>query len=853
MANRYSIEAVFKLIDNITGPLDKVAGKGNTVGKALKNDFINTDKSVQNLGKSVGKVAGNIAKAAAKAGAAVVAATAAAGVAFATKGLKDAVEFHKGLEAVGAKAGLTGEQLKKTGDELLAFSNVTGDSVQSYQESLLQVVESGIDAADSVEFLKAAVKASTGGFTDTSNAIAGLSSVIKSYNLDASAASQISDQMMAAARAGGVSFEDMATKLEKVLPVASQFGVSSDKVFAAVASLTSNGVPIATAAKNIKSALESGGEAGLFNILPMRQFQETLDQVNNSAGITEEAFSRVSNTTASNWGTLLNKVKNTGIKLGETLMPTFNKVIEKLSVFADRFAALDFEPLAQKVEAVVDKIFNALDFDKIADGITFVFNLLGTLFDIIGTVAGVLWKMRYIIIGIAAAWGIYKVAMLAAVIMGPIIGMVKAVQALMGAQKAMNVVQAIYNVLLTANPIGLIIVAIGVLIGLIVALIMNWDKVCAVMRKAWEWVKNLASIIWDGLCNAFWSLMDIINKNKEKVLALITIFTGPFGFILSIINELRDNWGMVVETFKTEGIVKGLLKLGGVILSALIAPIQGFLELLSKIPGVGKLVGPAVDKLDSLRANLKGTDGNVEKDILTRPPAKEKKTKPASAVEAAAPAAQATSPAAKTVTPAPPAIERQGLPMPAAKGKAAGKGKTTVHQASLLDLRSPVTEETTQPARAASAFSAPAVTTGTGGDDITRTANSTASPAGAVSVASIAPPKPPTPQPVTIPVKYDFPDLIIPADKIKAASVSVGFDFAMPDNVMQKSAPLNQSVKDSITPPTAPMTQAEQIVYSRTEHFENVNVIISPEDGASARVTKKPKSPNVKVKVSGDA
>jgi len=49
------------------------------------------------------------------------------------------------------------------------------------------------------------------------------------------------------------------------------------------------------------------------------------------------------------------------------------------------------------------------------------------------------------------------------------------------------------------------------------------------------------------------------------------------------------------------------------------------------------------------------------------------------------------------------------------------------------------------------------------------------------------------------------------------------------------------------------MTQAEQVIYSRSDHYENVNITVSPDDGASARVTKEPKSPNVKVTVSGDA
>ena len=53
MTNKYSISAVFKLIDNISGPFDRIAGKGNRVGRALKNDFMAAQKSIDRMGQSL--------------------------------------------------------------------------------------------------------------------------------------------------------------------------------------------------------------------------------------------------------------------------------------------------------------------------------------------------------------------------------------------------------------------------------------------------------------------------------------------------------------------------------------------------------------------------------------------------------------------------------------------------------------------------------------------------------------------------------------------------------------------------------------------------------------------------------
>jgi hypothetical protein len=44
---------------------------------------------------------------------------------------------------------------------------------------------------------------------------------------------------------------------------------------------------------------------------------------------------------------------------------------------------------------------------------------------------------------------------------------------------------------------------------------------------------------------------------------------------------------------------------------------------------------------------------------------------------------------------------------------------------------------------------------------------------------------------------------------------------------------------------------AEQVLYSKTENLETVNIKISTEKGLEARIVNPPKSPNVKLEVSG--
>ena len=73
-------------------------------------------------------------------------------------------------------------------------------------------------------------------------------------------------------------------------------------------------------------------------------------------------------------------------------------------------------------------------------------------------------------------------------------------------------VQKILNLVLTANPIGLIVTAIGALIAAVIAAYKNCDGFRQICDKVWEAIKPLANAIMNGLAKAFeW----LVEKCKE--------------------------------------------------------------------------------------------------------------------------------------------------------------------------------------------------------------------------------------------------------------------------------------------------------------------------------------------------
>ena len=69
-------------------------------------------------------------------------------------------------------------------------------------------------------------------------------------------------------------------------------------------------------------------------------------------------------------------------------------------------------------------------------------------------------------------------------------GVVTMIASLQSVIEAVTVVQGFWNAVMLVNPIGVIAISIGALIGVIALLIVNWDKVAVAASGAWKAMKN---------------------------------------------------------------------------------------------------------------------------------------------------------------------------------------------------------------------------------------------------------------------------------------------------------------------------------------------------------------------------
>ena len=89
---------------------------------------------------------------------------------------------------------------------------------------------------------------------------------------------------------------------------------------------------------------------------------------------------------------------------------------------------------------------------------------------------------------LGTAWVVHKVYVIATTIA------TEAMTIAMGAQKlatwASTAAQWLFNGALSANPIGVVVLAIAGLGLILLGLVKNWDKVTGAIKTAWEWLKN---------------------------------------------------------------------------------------------------------------------------------------------------------------------------------------------------------------------------------------------------------------------------------------------------------------------------------------------------------------------------
>jgi tape measure domain-containing protein len=282
---------------------------------------------------------------------------------------------------------------------------------------------------------------------------------------------------------------------------------------------------------------------------------KTFEKMTSKGGLFFQGMVISSKTLSGVWSTFKDNIAITAASIGQTLLPYIKQLVSKGIEIAGKILAW----VQANRELIKTKVDN------------FIKGLVKTL--------TMLWKIFSIV---------YKVIKPFIPI---ILTLVSAIWLVKKAYMAWLIIQWILNVALTANPIGLIIIAIAALIAIIITLIVYHKQIIAFTVKWYDRLKGL-----------------------------VLIFGGPLAatliFFIEIIRSIIKHWDVITEKFKSGDILGGLLEIGKAIIDGMLSPIISLLELIGKIPFMKGLTENALKGIDKLKTKL-GINIGEDKGIKT--------------------------------------------------------------------------------------------------------------------------------------------------------------------------------------------------------------------------------------------
>lgn len=312
-------------------------------------------------------------------------------------GIKMGMDMEAGAVKVSTVADMTKISMDDITSGIKNLSNETGVSTNELNEALYNSISASVDTADAMGFVSDATKLAKAGFADIGSTIDVLTTIMNSYGYEASEVTKISDILIQSQNLGKLTVSQLSTAMGKVIPTAKAAGVGIEQVSSAYVEMTKAGVGVnesttyinsmlnelsksgtkvdktlrQVSGKSFKELMDSGSSVGdalaildknaksngktlgdLFGSAEAakagfilaeeggEKFNETLKKLGSSAGSTETAFDKVSNTTKEKFIRTLNESKNQLMEFGTKLLPVVDKALDSFGGLLDKFNEL---------------------------------------------------------------------------------------------------------------------------------------------------------------------------------------------------------------------------------------------------------------------------------------------------------------------------------------------------------------------------------------------------------------------------------------------------------------------------------------------------------------------------------
>ena len=537
------------------------------------------------------------------AGAAAGVFTAAKVVQFGKETVSAFTNFESGMnEVFTLLPGISGDAMDEMSQQVKAFAKENGVLTDEAIPAVYQAISAGVSKDNVFDFLTTANKAAVGGVTNLETAVDGLTTVVNSYGSDTMDVNTASDLMFTTVKLGKTTFEELSASLYNVLPTASAAGISFQDVSAALATITAQGVPTATATTQLRQAFvelsDTGSEVGkTFKTVAGKSFKEFIASGGNTQDALQllEQYAKKSNVGVNE---LFSSVEagNAALSLTGNATDKFSAALEEMGA-ASGATDTAFAKMEESFSRKIDKLKAKFDVLKVNIGDKLVgaileiwdkaepvFTQLEGALQSVATFVQSNWStIAPIIVGIVSAMTAYKVITLATSAVET--ARIAIMELQTGTTLSAVAAQLGLNTAMLASPVTWLAIGIGAVVAAGILLWKNWDKVKAKATELWDSVKStfapvgqFFSDMWDAIKAPFIAAAEwfmntvitpivavfspIVSKIGEIFSTIWQIITAVFGFAASwfgttviqpVIGLFSQLWASIAAIFSSVG------------------------------------------------------------------------------------------------------------------------------------------------------------------------------------------------------------------------------------------------------------------------------------------------------------
>lgn len=459
--------------------------------------------------------------------------------------------FDKSMRAVNTMAGENAEGLAALTGQVEELANTIPLAKDQLAGGLYQTISNGVPKDNWIAFLEKSSKAAVGGMADLGQTVTVTSTLIKNYGLEWSAAGEIQDKIQMTAKNGVTSFEQMAQALPRVAGNAATLGVTVDELMGTFATLTGvsgNTAEVSTQLAAVFTALvkPTSEATEMAEAMGVQFDAAAIKAAGGMQNFLTNLDSTVQSYAAAN-GMLAQEIYGKLFGSAEALRALIplngelaDKFTENVDAMAGAAGTIDgaFEQMKGSGESVTQLLKNQLSTMMSWAGqmaasaqpyLTFIalggqaVAGLATLGQMLSTAtvavkAFTIAKWADIKAWVASTAAAVKNTAAIVLSSGANIRLTAAIIATAVAQKAVAVASNIWtvaqwalNAALTANPVGVVIMAIAALVAAVILAYKNSETFRNICDQVWKVVKGLAGVLLEGLVQA---LKVVVEKLK---------------------------------------------------------------------------------------------------------------------------------------------------------------------------------------------------------------------------------------------------------------------------------------------------------------------------------------------------